>query len=222
MTMNCVPAASPRGARAKRVTLASSSAASTSSRTQKGTGRTSRIAKRSATAVKARSPPESIARAWRFLPGGRAMISTPVCVSASGSVSSRLASPPSKSCAKRRAKAPPRGPNAGRDRPPAAVGGAGGEGRGEAPREGALGAHERGLELLRDALGELGDEQTRAADGRQQVVLLRFQVGQSIAHRRMLLGRERGAGAQLVVTAGPGRLGGPGRGGPPRARRAPP
>ena len=58
-----------RSAAAKRPTFASSSAASTSSSTQKGTGRTSSIASSSATAVSARSPPESIASGWRFLPG---------------------------------------------------------------------------------------------------------------------------------------------------------
>ena len=59
---------------------------------------------------------------------------------------------------------------------------------------------------------EFGDELTRAADRRQQVVLLRFEVGQPIAHRRMLLGRERVAGAQLVVAATEGRLATRGRG----------
>ena len=58
--------------------FASSSAASTSSRTQNGTGRTSSIANSSATAVSARSPPDSIASACGFLPGGRATISMPV------------------------------------------------------------------------------------------------------------------------------------------------
>ena len=90
----------------KRPMFASSSAASTSSSTQNGTGRTSSMASSSATAVSARSPPESIARGWRFLPGGRAVISTPVVERSSGSVSESCASPPPKSCSKRRAKAP--------------------------------------------------------------------------------------------------------------------
>ena len=47
--------------------FASSSAASTSSRTQNGTGRTSSIANSSATAVRARSPPDSIASACGLL-----------------------------------------------------------------------------------------------------------------------------------------------------------
>ena len=71
--------------------LASSSAASTSSRTQNGTGRTASIANSRATAVSARSPPESIASAWAFFPGGRAVISTPVVVRSCGSVRVRWA-----------------------------------------------------------------------------------------------------------------------------------
>ena len=70
--------------------FASSSAASTSSSTQNGTGRTSSIASSSATAVSARSPPDSIASGWRFLPGGRAVISMPVAARSSGSVSDEL------------------------------------------------------------------------------------------------------------------------------------
>ena len=88
-----------------RPTLASSSAASTSSSTQNGAGRTSSIANSSATAVSARSPPESIARAWGFLPGGRAVISIPVVDRSFGSVSESRAKPPPNSCWKRASKA---------------------------------------------------------------------------------------------------------------------
>src|SRR5204863_367608 len=70
ITMHWVRDDSSRRASVKRPMFASSSAASTSSSTQNGTGRTSSIANSSATAVSARSPPESIARACGFLPGG--------------------------------------------------------------------------------------------------------------------------------------------------------
>ena len=82
----------------KRPTFASSSAASTSSSTQNGAGRTSSIANSSATAVSARSPPESIASACGFLPGGRAVISMPVVARSAGSVSESFAKPPPNSC----------------------------------------------------------------------------------------------------------------------------
>jgi hypothetical protein len=91
MTTNCVRAASSRRASENRPTFASSSAASTSSSTQNGTGRTSSIAKSSATAVSARSPPDSMASVWAFLPGGRATISTPVEERSPGSVSDSFA-----------------------------------------------------------------------------------------------------------------------------------
>ena len=88
-----------------RPTFASSSAASTSSSTQNGAGRTSSIANRSATAVSARSPPESIDSAWGFLPGGRAVISMPVADRSVGSVRTSFAKPPPNSCWKRASKA---------------------------------------------------------------------------------------------------------------------
>ena len=48
--------------------------------------------------MRARSPPESIASACGFLPGGRATISMPVAVRSPGSVSESRAKPPPKSC----------------------------------------------------------------------------------------------------------------------------
>ncbi len=105
MTMNWVASARLRSASEKRPTFASSSAASTSSRTQNGTGRTSSIANSRATAVSARSPPDSIDRDCAFLPGGRATISTPVAARSVGSVRSSRAKPPPKSCLKRTSKA---------------------------------------------------------------------------------------------------------------------
>ena len=89
--------------------LASSSAASTSSSTQKGTGRTSSMAISRATAVSARSPPESIARGCRFLPGGRAVISTPVVVRSHGSVSEARPRRPRRAAGSA-ARTRPRGP----------------------------------------------------------------------------------------------------------------
>src|SRR5439155_206385 len=61
MTTNCVRSVSSRSAWVNRPTFRSSSAASTSSRTQNGAGFTRRIARRSAVAVSARSPPDSCA-----------------------------------------------------------------------------------------------------------------------------------------------------------------
>src|SRR5437773_412418 len=96
MTTNWVVAARARRASANRPMLASSSAASTSSRTQNGTGRTSSIANSRATAVRARSPPDSIASACGFLPGGLATISTPVAERSAGSVRLSCAWPPAR------------------------------------------------------------------------------------------------------------------------------
>ena len=111
MTMNWVRSASSRRASVNRPTFASSSAASTSSSTQNGAGRTSSIANSSATAVSARSPPESIASAWGFLPGGRAVISMPVEPRSSGSVSDSRAKPPPNSCRNRASNAISRAAN---------------------------------------------------------------------------------------------------------------
>ena len=55
--------------------------------------------------MSARSPPESIASAWAFLPGGRATISTPVAARSVGSVRESRANPPPKSCWNRASKA---------------------------------------------------------------------------------------------------------------------
>src|SRR5690606_2515144 len=72
----------------KRPTLASSSGASTSSSRQNGAGLRRKIANTRATAVIAFSPPDSSEMLDTRLPGGRAMIATPVS-SRSSPVSSR-------------------------------------------------------------------------------------------------------------------------------------
>ena len=72
----------------KRPTFASSSGASTSSSRQNGAGLSWKIANTSATAVIAFSPPDSSEMLDTRLPGGRAMIATPVS-SRSSPVSSR-------------------------------------------------------------------------------------------------------------------------------------
>src|SRR5438105_4884050 len=59
ITTNCVRSVSSRSACVKRPTFRSSSAASTSSSTQNGAGRTRRMASSNAVAVRARSRPES-------------------------------------------------------------------------------------------------------------------------------------------------------------------
>ena len=86
MTMNCVSLENFCKYFAKRSTLASSSAASISSRIQKGMGRDFKMAKRMAIAVKARSPPESREIFVSFLPGGQATISMPAFKGSSQSV----------------------------------------------------------------------------------------------------------------------------------------
>src|SRR5262249_32106906 len=73
-TMNCVVSANSRKYSAKRETFASSSAASTSSSTQNGTGLTRKMENNNAIAVNARSPPESSCKFCSFLPGGCATI----------------------------------------------------------------------------------------------------------------------------------------------------
>ncbi len=72
----------------KRPTLASSSGASTSSSRQNGAGFRPKMANTSETAVNAFSPPDSKVMLDTRLPGGRAMIATPVS-SRSSPVSSR-------------------------------------------------------------------------------------------------------------------------------------
>ncbi len=73
---------------ARRPTLASSSGASTSSSRQNGAGFSWKMANTSATAVIAFSPPDSSEMLDTRLPGGRAMMVTPVS-SRSSPVSSR-------------------------------------------------------------------------------------------------------------------------------------
>ena len=97
MMMNCVRSESACSASLKRPTLDSSSAASTSSRTQMGEGLVSSSAKRSAMAVSERSPPESMFKERTFLRGGWATMSTPASAcSSSVLVSSSSAWPPPK------------------------------------------------------------------------------------------------------------------------------
>ena len=78
----------------KLSTLTSSSAASTSSSIQNGTGLTLRIANNNDIAVRVFSPPDRSDICWSFLPGGRATISIPVSSILSGSVSFNSALPP--------------------------------------------------------------------------------------------------------------------------------
>ncbi len=70
MTMYWLTFANSRSALTKRVTFCSSSAASISSRRQKGDGFTMYVAKRSATAVIDFSPPERRLMFSSFFPGG--------------------------------------------------------------------------------------------------------------------------------------------------------
>lgn len=75
-------------------TLLSSSAASTSSNKQNGTGLTFSIANNNAMAVNVFSPPD---KAWillKFFPGGVASNSIPVSSISSGLVKYKLADPP--------------------------------------------------------------------------------------------------------------------------------
>ena len=78
----------------KRVTLASSSGASTSSSTQIGAGFARNTAKISASAVRVCSPPDRSDSVDSFLPGGWHMISSPASSGSSLSTSTNLASPP--------------------------------------------------------------------------------------------------------------------------------
>ncbi len=100
MTINWVFSATPRIYRAKRATLASSKAASISSMTTKGVGRTFKMAKYRAMATKAFSPPDSRVMIFKALPGGCTLISIPQLRMSSGSSSSRVALPPPKSSRK--------------------------------------------------------------------------------------------------------------------------
>ena len=78
----------------KASTLASSSAASTSSNKQKGTVLTFRIANNKLIAVNVFSPPDRSESVVNFLPGGLATISTPVVNKSSGLVRVKSALPP--------------------------------------------------------------------------------------------------------------------------------
>ena len=89
---------------ARRSTLTSSSAASISSRMQKGVGLTFRMAKNRATPMKACSPPESCMRFLMIFPGGAALISMPDSSTFSGSDRVISAEPPPKSSEKVTAK----------------------------------------------------------------------------------------------------------------------
>ena len=81
-----------------RTTLASSSAASISSITQNGVGCTFRMAKYSAMATNAFSPPDSSVMVFSCLPGGCTLISMPqLRISLSSSSSSRALPPPNSS-----------------------------------------------------------------------------------------------------------------------------
>ena len=82
----------------KRVTLASSSGASTSSNTQIGAGFAKNTAKINAIAVKVCSPPDKSDSVLSFLPGGWHIISKPASSGSSLSTNSRVASPPPKRC----------------------------------------------------------------------------------------------------------------------------
>ena len=81
-----------------RETFASSSGASTSSKTQIGAGFAKKTAKISANAVKVCSPPDSSDRVDSFFPGGWHIISSPASKGSSLSTITRLASPPPNKC----------------------------------------------------------------------------------------------------------------------------
>ena len=77
----------------KRIVFRSSRGASTSSNIQNGAGLSSNIAKTSAKAVKAFSPPDNCEIEEFFLPGGLAIITTPA-FNASSAVKANSAIPP--------------------------------------------------------------------------------------------------------------------------------
>ena len=92
--------------------LASSSGASTSSRTHIGAGLVRNNPKMSATAVSACSPPDKSVSDCSFLPGGCANISSPASSGSSLSINARCAWPPLNSVAKSRRKCPSTASNA--------------------------------------------------------------------------------------------------------------
>ena len=100
MTRNCVLSEKRRIYCAQRFTFSSSRAASISSITQKGVGRTLRMAKYSAIATKAFSPPESRLMVETALPGGCTRISIPQSRTCSSSSRTKAAFPPPKSSRK--------------------------------------------------------------------------------------------------------------------------
>ena len=79
------------------VIFASSSGASTSSKTQIGEGLVKKTAKINDNAVKAYSPPDNNVIDCNLLPGGLARISRPASRGSSDSINSNLAVPPLKS-----------------------------------------------------------------------------------------------------------------------------
>ena len=100
MTINCVLAHIFRIYSAKRITFASSSAASISSITQNGVGRTLSIAKYRAIATNAFSPPDSRLIFDTAFPGGCTLISMPHSSGSDSSSSVIDALPPPKSSMK--------------------------------------------------------------------------------------------------------------------------
>ena len=92
--MNCVFSPSFFKYLPNESTFTSSSAASTSSSIQKGTGLLFKIANNKLIAVNVFSPPDNKEIGKSFFPGGCAIISIPVSRILSGSVSFNSASPP--------------------------------------------------------------------------------------------------------------------------------
>ena len=92
--INCVLSFNDRTYLPNESTLTSSKAASTSSKTQNGTGLDFKIANNKLIAVKVFSPPDNKEIVVNFLPGGLATISIPVSQILLGSVSFKSAVPP--------------------------------------------------------------------------------------------------------------------------------
>src|SRR5699024_4467076 len=78
ITINCVSSLNSCRKLANRSTFASSNAASTSSKIEKGTDRTYNMANNIAMAVSDLSPPDNNPNVFNFFPGGLAAISIPV------------------------------------------------------------------------------------------------------------------------------------------------
>ena len=94
ITINCVFSLNSFKNLPKLSTFTSSSAASTSSSIQNGTGLVSSIANNSDIAVKVFSPPDSKDICFSVLPGGKAFMSIPVWSTSSGLVNLSSALPP--------------------------------------------------------------------------------------------------------------------------------